>query len=116
MWLIFLVAGIAILQRHREVTEATGIYMALNTGQSDVFARELERKDIVIEILSEAIHTIVTIEAGGTEGQRVRGHESLVNLTVAGIAGIQGEGCDIAMMAVSASERHTPSRLLVPFQ
>lgn len=58
----------------------------------------------------------MAIEAGRAKRQRVRGHESQVHLTVTGIAGVWGERCDIAVMAISACERCTRSRKLVSVQ
>ena len=44
MWLIFLMAGITILRRHREIAKPASVEMTLITGQSDVFSLDLEGK------------------------------------------------------------------------
>lgn len=103
--LITLVTGIAILQCHFEVTQTTCIDMTLHAGKTDMLARNLERKDIVIEVLPKTIHAIVTIETGGTKRQRMRSHESQVYSTMAIIAGVQSEGRDVSMVTITADER-----------
>lgn len=60
--LILLVAGIAVLKRHREVAQPTRVEVALVTGQSHMLPFDLERKSIVIEMGTEAIDAIMTIE------------------------------------------------------
>src|SRR5512143_4023137 len=93
--IIAVVAGIAILLRHLEVTNTAGVDMALVTGDTHMLPRDFEGKGIVIEVPSEAIHTVVATETGRTKGLRMHRHEAYVDLTVAAIAGVEGEGCDI---------------------
>jgi hypothetical protein len=78
-----------------------------------MLTRELEGEDIVIEILPQAVHTIVTVETGRAEGQSMGGHEDRVQLTVARITGFWSKGCDIAVVAIITGERLTRGRKLV---
>ena len=78
-----------------------------------MLAGELERKNVVIEVSIEAIHTIMTIQAYGTEGQSMRSHESQVHLTMTGISGLRRERGYIDLMAIVTLERFRRSRLLV---
>lgn len=64
---VVMVTGITILEGHCKVAKAARIEVALHTGKTFVFSCQLERRDIVVEILPEAVHAIVTVEAGGTE-------------------------------------------------
>lgn len=114
--LIVMMTRVAILQGHGEIPEAARIDMALDTGKTHMFAGELERKDIVIEVLTQAIHAIMTVETGRAKGERVRGHERQIHLTVASITGLRDEGPDIAVMAIVAGERFARSRTLVTVQ
>ena len=110
MRLIVMMAGIAVLLRGREVTQTAGVDMALHAGKTDVTARQLECKNIVIEVLIETVHTIMAIQTGRAKGQGVSGHEAYIRLSVTRIASIQFEGGNIAMMAVIALEWFTLSR------
>ncbi len=78
-----------------------------------MLASNLEWKPIVIEIFSKTIHPIMTIQTGRTKRQRVRGHKAQIHLTVATIASIQSERCDVAVMAVITGERFTRRRKLM---
>ena len=49
----------------------------------------------------------MTIQTGRTKRQRVRGHKAQIHLTVAPIASIQSERCDVTLMAVITHERFT---------
>ena len=113
MRLIVMVTGIAILQRHRKISKTTRVDMALHTRNAGMFACQLEGKDIVVKILPEAIHPVMTVETGGTKRQCMCGHESQIHLTVTSIARFQCEDCDIAVVAVVTGERFARSRTLV---
>ena len=105
-----MMTGIAVLQCHCEITQPARVDMALYTDKTNMLASDFERENIMIEFFSQAVHAIMAIETNRTKGQCVRGHEPQIHLTVAGIAGVQREGCDIAMMTVSAGERIARSR------
>ena len=74
-----------------------------------------ERIHIVLEIFSKTIHSIVTIEAGWTKGERMSGYESQIHLTMTAIAGIQSKCCDVTPMAIITGEQLTRRRKLVTF-
>jgi hypothetical protein len=112
--LLGVMTGIAILQCHLEIAEPARIDVALYTGQANVLSGELERKDIMVEVLSKTIDAIVAVEAGRAKGQRVRRHVPQILFTVTGIAGFQIEGRDITLMTVVADERFARSRQLMP--
>jgi hypothetical protein len=111
--IILLVAGVAILRRRGEVYQPACIDMTLHAGKTSMAARKLEREHTVIEILIEAIHPVVTLEAGGAKREGMCGHKRQVHLAMTGFAGCQGERGDVIVMAVIASERFTRSRQLV---
>ena len=111
--LIVKVTGITVLKCRREIAQSACIDMTLHTCQANMLARELERENVVIKILPEAIHAVVAIETGRAKGDRMRGHESQIHLTVASIASIESEGRDLALVAIVAGERFTRSRKLV---
>jgi hypothetical protein len=67
MRLIIMMTGVTILQGYREVANAARVDMTLHTGKTHMLTRELEGKDIVVEILSEPIHAIVTVKTTGTK-------------------------------------------------
>lgn len=110
---IVTVTGIAVLRRRGKVHKIARVNMALHAGKTSVPAGKLEGEHAVIESFIEAIHSVMAIETGGTERKRMRGHERLIHLTVAGVASLQIERGDVATMAVIAGERFTRSRLLV---
>ena len=62
MGVVIKMTGIAIPQSHREILQPARIDMTLDAGNANVLACELERKGIVIEISSEAICAIMTVE------------------------------------------------------
>src|SRR6186997_3029955 len=62
MRLIVMMTGVAILPGRLEVVNAARVDMTLHTGKTHVPASQWEGKDIVVEILSEPIHAIVTVE------------------------------------------------------
>lgn len=61
---IGVMAGIAILRSHRKISQAACVDMALDTGDADMLTRKLEGKVIVVEVLIEAVHPVMAIEAG----------------------------------------------------
>lgn len=110
------VTGIAVLEGHREITESARVDMALHTCHAHMLARDLERKSIMIEILSETIHAIMTVETRRTKRQCVGGHESQIRLTVTAITGIGSKCRYILLMAIGTGERLTRSGKLMCFQ
>lgn len=100
-------AGITILMGYLKITRSARIGMTLDTGQPYMLASNLEWKPIMIELFSKTIHPIMTIQTGRTKRQRVRGHKAQIHLTVAPIASIQSERCDVTLMAVITSKRLT---------
>lgn len=113
MRIVLVMAGIAILQCHRKVSQTTRIEVTLHTGKPDMFAGELERKSIVIEALPESVHPVVAIETSRAKGDHVRGHEAGVRLTMATVAGVRGKFRNVAKVTVIALERRPRSRQLV---
>ena len=113
MRLIVVVAGKAILWRRREINPPARVEMALHASNTSMRAGELERKNAVIEIFIEAVYAIMTIEAGGAEGQAMGGHEPEVHLTVACVTGFWSKSCDIAVVAVITGKRLTGGHQLV---
>lgn len=87
--------------------------MALLTPQAHMPAGDFERESIVIEILPQPIHPIVTVNTGGTKSRQMCGHEASIALPVAVIAGVQSECRDVAVMTISAGEWGPRSRMLV---
>ncbi len=69
-----------------------------------MFAGQLEF-EIVFEIFSEAVHAIVAGKAIVAVFEDMADREGRVCLEVAGFAGVGGEGGDVPVMAVVASER-----------
>ncbi|HET6821273.1 MAG TPA: hypothetical protein VFH34_01425 [Anaerolineales bacterium] len=61
---ILLVAGKTILRRRDKINQPARVEVALHTGKTNMAAGQLKRKNIVIEILVEAIHAVMTIKAG----------------------------------------------------
>jgi hypothetical protein len=113
MRLVGMVTGVAILWRHGEIAKSARSVMTLVAGKPRVFPFQLERKNTVIKILIEAIHTIVTIDTGCTERQVVSDHKSHVLLTMTGIACIGMERGNVVGVAIGTGERFTRSRKLV---
>ena len=64
-------------------------------------------------MLPETIDAVMAVETGGTKRQSMRGHEGGIHLTVAGIAGLRRESCDIALVAIVALEWSPRCRSLV---
>ena len=89
--LILPMAGRAILQCHGKITEPARIGVTLYTGNADVLTRDFERRGVMVKILSEAVHAIMTIEARRAKGYGMCGHEPYIALAVTGIAGIHGK-------------------------
>ena len=84
---------------------------AINRG---VLSNQLKSKFIVIEIfLSEAIHTVMTIQTCGAKGLNMRLHKCSINLTVTGLADGRIEFCDVDGMAIATDKRFTIDVLLV---
>ena len=106
------VAGGAILRSARKVGEGPRVEVAFGAQRIHVPALEPENK-IVPEIFTEAIHTVVAIETGAAVGEGMRQGKGRVNLTVAGLARVRSERGDVAVMAIVAGERFSPSRFLV---
>ena len=116
MRLIVMMTGVAILQGHLEVAKAARVDMTLYTGKTHVLTRQREGKAVVVKILPEPIHAIVTVETAGAKRQRMRGHEHRIHLTMACVASLRREGCDIAQVAVVALEGSPRSGLAVSIQ
>lgn len=64
VWLIVVMTGIAILQRHLKIPKSARIDMTLHARKPFMFTGDLEGKFVVIEIPDQTIHTVVTIQAG----------------------------------------------------
>ncbi len=75
-----------------------------------MFARQLEGKLVVIEIIPIPIHPIVAGEAVRAEGEQMRLGEGNVHLTMAGLTGVRAEGGDVPMMTVVTGERFPQRR------
>ena len=113
MRLIVLVTGKAILRCHCEISQTARVDMTLHAGNARMLPGQLERKDIMAEMLPKAIHAVVTIKTGRTKRQCMRRHEPRVQLAVTGIAGVQYKGRDVALMTVITLERLLRNRTLV---
>ena len=111
--LIVEMTGIAILRCRGKVAYTSRIDMALDTGNTNMLAAELECRGIVIEIAAQAVHAIMAIETGRTKRHRVRGHESQIYLTVAGIASLRRERCHVAGMTIHTGKWLTRDRNLM---
>ena len=106
------VAGGAILRSARKIGKGPRIQVTLGAQHVDVPAVEPENK-IVPEIFPKAIHAVVAVETGVAVGEGMRQGKGRVNLTVTSLAGVRSESGDVAVMAVVAGERFSPSRFLV---
>ena len=113
VWLVVVMAGVAILWRYREIPKAARVDMALHTGKPHMLSGELEGKGIVIEFVAESVHAIMTIKTGRTKGEAVRSHECKVHLTMARVTSLKLEGCDVALMAIVTWEELTRNCLLM---
>jgi hypothetical protein len=111
--LIVEMTGIAILRCRGKVACLSRIDMALDTGDANMLAAEFECRNIVIEIVSQAVHAIMASKTGRTKRDCVRGHESHIYLTVAGIASLRCERCHVACMTVHAGKWLSRGRKLM---
>lgn len=80
------VAGVAILRRSLEIGKCSCIEMTFRADHFDVATSQSEGK-IVLEVLTQSVHAIVTIETGIAIGKGMCQGEGRVHLTVAGLAG-----------------------------
>ena len=64
MGIVIVVAGIAILQRCLKIADRARIEMTFRTVEPVMFAGDLELEPVVIEIRHQAVHTVMTIQAG----------------------------------------------------
>jgi hypothetical protein len=87
--------------------------MAFRADRLCVLPRQLEIEVDMAEIISISIHAIVASETVCPEGQEMSLGEGNIHLTVAGLAGVQCEGCDVAQMTIIAHERVTLCSKLV---
>lgn len=113
MRLVCVMTGIAVLQCNGKVAQPARVDMALNAGQTHVLSGQLERENTVIEMVTEAIHAVMAIEAGSAKGQHMRSHKRRIGLTVTTVTGFRCECGYIVMMTIIALERLSRRRLPV---
>src|SRR5690349_166123 len=107
MWLILSMAGITILSHLVKIAEFAGVDMTLHTGDSHMFAGNLERIEAVVKIFPEPIHAVMTVVAARAERQGMRRHKPYVDLTMTAVTGFRGEGRDVILMTIAAGEWFT---------
>jgi hypothetical protein len=90
--------------------------MTFRANDVSMFACQLECEIVVIESLPIAIHSIVAGETIVAEADGMGLGVSKINLQVAVQAGVLCECCDIAIVAVVASERLILGRELMASQ
>jgi hypothetical protein len=105
--IILLVAGSAILGCDREIAQAAGAEMALITRDSNMFSFDPERELVVIKVFTEAIHSIVAIQAGRSVGKSMSRREGHIHLTVAVGTSSRVEFGNVSSVAILAGERFT---------
>ena len=64
----------------------------------------------MVKVITVAIYTVVAGETIRAEGEQMGLGEGQVDLAVAGLAGVQRECGDVAMMAIVTNKRFIPSR------
>ena len=87
--------------------------MALGTLHTSMFARQFEIELVVIKIVPEPFHAIMTLQTVLTEQHLVFDHERHIHADVAHAAGQYVELGDILAMTISAQERFLLRRELV---
>jgi len=90
--------------------------MTLRADHLGMFAAQLKFETSVIEIIPVTIHSVVARKAVRAKGKEMGLGEGNADLTVAGLAGVWGEGRDVALMTIIAGERYIRSRELVTVQ
>lgn len=105
--IILLVAGSAILGCDREIAQAAGAEMALITRDSNMFSFDPERELVVIKVFTEAIHSIVAIQAGRSIGKRMGCHKGSIPLAMAGGTDPGVKFGDVISVAILAGKRFT---------
>ncbi len=116
MFIILLVARVAILRRRLQISKGARIEMTFCASHICVLAVQFKRKTRVSEVITQCVYAIVTGKAICAKSQNVCLGESNIHLTVATVAGVWGEGCDVRLMAILTSERCARRCELVPFQ
>lgn len=111
--IILRVTGKAILACRLQGRKTRRHDMAFGARYRDMLAVQWESKFVVIEIIAETIHPIMTIETIFSKGRLVLHHECHIQLDVTGATGQHVELGDIHPVTICAQERFFFSRSLV---